>query len=552
MNTASLRRGITQHKCIAACIVGLALLVGAANSHATVYTWTNNTPGVQVWENAANWTNGGSGIAYYPTNGDDAYIGNGGPSKPAQTYYISINNNVLLNSIMIEDGTFNTETVTLDIKPGVTVSCVGDVNTTPPGFSTGQWPNATSTVYIASSTNAGTGLYVVNTNSLLDAQGNFTNQPASLLVARNGSSDYVIITNGNVVVNQTKIGNGSNTSNDWLIISGVNTYYSNTQNVAVNNKGGTSAQASQEQNYLVVSNSASMTVLGALMVGVGNVGSVNGNGANLVIDNARLFTYSTTNVIGGGGNNAIAGGSNNTAVVRNGGVWDNGGQNMSIGNVINTNANASTQNINNSLSIYTASAVQHVSTLTITTNNILNLQGGILSANLTTNFGTVQGFGSIAGNVINFSTAATTPGSVSLVYDPLGFTDITVYTTATIAFSNNLTLAGTTILKLQKGGPGQLNDFLNVFGGLTLGGTLSVTNVGTDLAYGDQFTLFSGLGGITGSFTTTNMPSLDPGLSWNTSELGSQGVITVIPEPSTLVLVGAALGFVTVIRRRRS
>jgi hypothetical protein len=58
---------------------------------------------------------------------------------------------------------------------------------------------------------------------------------------------------------------------------------------------------------------------------------------------------------------------------------------------------------------------------------------------------------------------------------------------------------------------------------LTFGGVLTVTNIGDALQTGDTFTLFHGA--LSGSFTATNLPS---NATWDTSLLGSQGIIKVL------------------------
>jgi len=62
---------------------------------------------------------------------------------------------------------------------------------------------------------------------------------------------------------------------------------------------------------------------------------------------------------------------------------------------------------------------------------------------------------------------------------------------------------------------------------ISLGGTLTVTNLGALLRSGDSFTLFSAP--LSGAITATpvTLPPLWPGLSWNTSALNSSGILSV-------------------------
>jgi hypothetical protein len=65
---------------------------------------------------------------------------------------------------------------------------------------------------------------------------------------------------------------------------------------------------------------------------------------------------------------------------------------------------------------------------------------------------------------------------------------------------------------------------------------------------GDFFQLFS-LTDQSGSFAAVDLPPLNSGLSWDLSQLTADGMIDVIPEPSTWVLLlvgaGALLGLRT-------
>ena len=59
-------------------------------------------------------------------------------------------------------------------------------------------------------------------------------------------------------------------------------------------------------------------------------------------------------------------------------------------------------------------------------------------------------------------------------------------------------------------------------------------------------------GPTTGRFNQINLPVLNNGLSWNTSNLGTNGTISVTPEPSTLTLLAAGgIGLMVAAWRRR-
>ena len=100
--------------------------------------------------------------------------------------------------------------------------------------------------------------------------------------------------------------------------------------------------------------------------------------------------------------------------------------------------------------------------------------------------------------------------------------------------------------------PGIQYDAPVASGSLILSGALDVELTdGFVPADGDSFELFSGP--TLGTFATCDLPALTGGLSWDSSRLDTDGVVSVVPEPSTFVLLGigalALLGYAW--RRRR-
>jgi hypothetical protein len=80
--------------------------------------------------------------------------------------------------------------------------------------------------------------------------------------------------------------------------------------------------------------------------------------------------------------------------------------------------------------------------------------------------------------------------------------------------------------------PPAASDRLKVFGTLTCGGRLIVTNVGgTALEAGDTFKLLDAAV-ITGGFESLTLPALNGNLFWNTNNLLADGTLTVAaPTP---------------------
>jgi autotransporter-associated beta strand protein len=98
----------------------------------------------------------------------------------------------------------------------------------------------------------------------------------------------------------------------------------------------------------------------------------------------------------------------------------------------------------------------------------------------------------------------------------------------TLTFSNSLTLvAGCTNLFEISKAP-LMNDVAKVFGALTNGGTLIVTNIGTTaFAAGDSIQLFNAAT-YSGSFNKVILPPLPAGLGWNTNALNTSGTLSVV------------------------
>jgi len=96
-----------------------------------------------------------------------------------------------------------------------------------------------------------------------------------------------------------------------------------------------------------------------------------------------------------------------------------------------------------------------------------------------------------------------------------------------ISANNDVTLAGATVIKLNGNG---VNDVIQSSGTIHYGGTLHLVNIsGSPLAAGDSFQVFSA-GVLSGSFASIAPAVPGPGLSWDTTQLGS-GTISVITTP---------------------
>jgi len=148
----------------------------------------------------------------------------------------------------------------------------------------------------------------------------------------------------------------------------------------------------------------------------------------------------------------------------------------------------------------------------------------------------LQGGGTVNGNVVVGTAGTLSPGSASA--------------TANLTVSGSTTLGGATVMKLNRASL-PTNDLLTC-ASVTVGGTLTVTNIGPALVPGNTFKLFST---PVSGFTTVSLPASDNGFNytWN-NQLAANGSITVataVPSVNTnpatanfkAVSLGTALQF---------
>ena len=170
--------------------------------------------------------------------------------------------------------------------------------------------------------------------------------------------------------------------------------------------------------------------------------------------------------------------------------------------------------------------------LTKTGAGLLALTGTDTNSATTVSGGTLQADGSLNTPSLNVQNTATLAGT-GLLNAP-----VTIQTGGTVApgdgaigtlfCSRTVSLAGKTLLEISKLPTGPTNDLLSVTGTLTCGGSLTVTNIGTNaLILGDSFKLFNA-GAFAGAFISFTLPALTTGLAWDTSRLTNNGTLTVV------------------------
>jgi len=179
------------------------------------------------------------------------------------------------------------------------------------------------------------------------------------------------------------------------------------------------------------------------------------------------------------------------------------------------------------------------------TFNVSQISGGFVLGGSTAQ--ELAGTGKIIGNVTVGAHGTLSPG------DALGLMNVTgnVVLSGTLALQIDDTSAPTI---LDTSG-GLANDELIATGSLTEGGTLDVTYAGdmnVALTSGDSFQLISA-GSFFDVFAQIDLPELNSGLQWNTSQLATKGIISVIPEPGSLAILGmGAVGMMLRGRRRNA
>ena len=233
-----------------------------------------------------------------------------------------------------------------------------------------------------------------------------------------------------------------------------------------------------------------------------------------------------------------------TWTLSNGTIQNNGSfsADLSTADFSIAGATGSTNNFNNA-GTFTKSgiATATLSGLNFTNAGTVDVQVGTLRFGdgaylnqLST--GLLKGTGTVEGNVVSAGTVA--PGS----------------SPGKLTINGDYTQSRDGSLQIEIGGvtEGDQYDALNVTGLAIVSGALNVSLVnGFHPAAGQQFDIFD-WGSITGSFDRVQLPALPNGLSWNTGQLYSSGVLTVVPEPSTWILLLFGSGLFAKSYRRRT
>lgn len=137
---------------------------------------------------------------------------------------------------------------------------------------------------------------------------------------------------------------------------------------------------------------------------------------------------------------------------------------------------------------------------------------------------TLSGIGAVSGKMVVAAGATIAPAGTNTTIGVTAGSN----PTGTLAASGDVTLNGTTILKLNGSGT---NDTIQSAGQLSYGGTLSLVNISANpLVAGDTFTVFNAAA-YAGTFASITPSSPGPGLIWDTTQLKVGKLSVSVPRP---------------------
>lgn len=315
------------------------------------------------------------------------------------------------------------------------------------------------------------------------------------------------------------------------------------QNSSIVNAGilrvGVGGATNANSNTVNVQGGSTLDLRGGTNIGVATTSSTNNNnvlsisGTGSSFDTTFLQVGSTASGTTTSGNqfNVSGGSATIGAYLLVVGFQSANSANLSGGNVTVSNGNngylraSSGNTINISGATVVADQIRRSST-----DGAINFTAGTLTVGQINPLGDVATAG---GMVIGDSTGGT--ATLNLGSNVHRFAGLTLNSDAII----NFTLDGVSDYAYTSG-----------TGALVMGGTLKLSANYT-IANGNSFSLFQDFASRSGTFTALDLPTLGGGLSWDTSDLYSTGVVSVIPEPSTglLLLISGAAAFA--VRRHR-
>jgi autotransporter-associated beta strand protein len=407
---------------------------------------------------------------------------------------------------------------------------VGGANNTGVGLTV----NTSGNVYLGAATairDNGTGLTIQNgtvTASRVDVSVNSGKSVANSELLISGGSLTITNTSSGLIIGDPAGGNGGNSGHTatLAVSGGTLTYTNNSDGLLVVN----SAAAGTTTTFGNVNLTGGTTLLTGITLNKANyayaTATLNTSGG------AVLYLGSVGLVLNGAANGNVAA-TDGTSTIGALANWSSSAPITLTGTPVAIQAADGSANpwnitLGGTLSGAGALAKTGAGTLTLTGTNTYSgattVSGGLLLVNNSggsgTGFGavTVAGGGTLGGSgVVSGNTTVNSGGTLSSG-NPIG----------TLTFSNSLALAAgsTNIFEISTAPP--TNSVAKIFGALTNGGTLIVTNIAVAaLTNGNSFKLFNAAS-YHGAFSNVILPSLPAGLGWNTNALNTSGTLSVV------------------------
>ena len=505
------------------CLIVLAAIAETNDSHAAALTWSSS-PGTWDVGITANW-NGSTAVF---NNGDSVTFNNLGAAGSGASV-VTLANNVqpaavaVVATVASVNYTFSgagviTGSGTL-LKTGASLLTINNSNSFTGGLTLGG-----GMVTLGNSYGAGSGTITLSNGVALFANGS-TVTPGNAITVVSGAS--VTISNNNI-----------SPGFSGIISSGDNT--------AVININLTSLSANADQ----LDNFSGTVNIGASGVRYSNQGGGSNGGTNAtfnltgLLNSRNALTQNVGALTGSGtlqgasssapGNSTIFIGAKNINSTFNGTINEGSASSHTsitkVGSGILTLAGTNTYTGATTVSSGTLTLTNTVTltnspTITVNAGAVLNLAGASPFNRLYsfTNQ-TLKGGGTINQAAVEISGGTLSPG------DGIG--------TLTVSNGTFLCSAGTLLMELNRTNSAATNDMLKAPAITINGGTLLVTNLGSDLQTGDSFKLFSvGIGGS--GFTTVSLPASNVlntvQYVW-TNRLAANGSIQVLSGASSVNL----------------
>jgi autotransporter-associated beta strand protein len=250
------------------------------------------------------------------------------------------------------------------------------------------------------------------------------------------------------------------------------------------------------------------TTINGGVLQIGNGGTAGTLGTGNITDNATL-TFNRSDSIDDTGFGVISGT----------GVLDKQGGGRLALTKAHTYSGATTLEAG-TLALTNSGAIGNSSGISISSGALFDVSGATGGSLTLAGGQTLSGVGSVKGNFAVGSGAILSPGLNGI---------------GTLTFSNSLTLNSgcTNYFEISKSP--LTNDVANIFGALTNGGTLTVTNIGVAaLTNGNSFKLFNAAS-YNGAFANMILPPLPAGSGWNTNSLNTNGTLSVVALTSPAI-----------------